>query len=94
MPERARPTLLSALSALPDRSVNLGSLPKADYAGRVVMVTTLLVAAVYVEVVAESLLLAIDPYPRLEGERFGEVELPPVAGEGAAASPFARLKGK
>ena len=46
------------------------------------------------EVVAESLLLAIDPYPRLEGERFGEVELPPVAGEGAAASPFARLKGK
>ncbi len=46
------------------------------------------------EVVAETLLLAIDPYPRLEGERFGEIELSPVADKGAAASPFARLKGK
>ena len=38
LPEYARPTLAGALSALPNSSLNLGALPKAQYAGRVVMV--------------------------------------------------------
>jgi thiol-disulfide isomerase/thioredoxin len=38
LPEHARPTLAGALAAIPNRSFNLGELPKAQYEGRVVMV--------------------------------------------------------
>lgn len=44
------------------------------------------------EVVTESLLLALDPYPRLEVETFGEVHFSPDEAEPADESPFARLR--
>jgi len=46
------------------------------------------------EVVAETLILAVDPYPRLEGERFDLLQSASSEAANVASSPFASLKDK